>query len=51
MEVSSGVSFSLAFQLGKKALYPWDREPWRTELELSQQPEEGGEQNQRDQLG
>lgn len=27
----------------KKALYPWDREPWRTELGLSQRPEEGCE--------
>lgn len=43
MEVRSGVSCSLAFQLVRKALYSWDRAPWRTELELSQQPEEGCE--------
>ena len=28
---------------GKKALHPWDREPWRTELGLSQRPEGGCE--------
>ena len=28
MGVSSGVSCSLTFQLGKDALYSWDREPW-----------------------